>query len=315
MSRILVISCLSLLILFNASPRLYCQQVSDEILLNATVTNKRGNYINGLTQTNFAVFDEKVEQKITTFSGADGPASVGILLDRSASMELAGSKRSFMKEALARFFVGSNPANEYFLVGFNKQPQLLVDWTRDAKSILDKLDAMPPPVGVTAFYDACYLGLEKVSRGPHRRHVLILISDAQDNVSHFRFAEVKRFLQESDALIYGIIPPESNLQNALGGSGTVLGVEGASILDELTTISGGFLYRPHSTKELNEAFEQVAVELRHQYSIGFRPQTSLNKKKYHRIKVTLSANEMVPAEFKSLTIRTRQGYYVPDNQK
>lgn len=313
MSRILILLFLSFLVL-SEYPHAQGQQLSDEILLNVTVTNKRGNYIKGLSQTNFALVDEKVEQRISTFSDADMPASVGILLDRSGSMELAGTKRSFVREALARFFSQSNVSNEYFLVGFNKQPQLLVDWTHDVKSLLDKLDSLPPPINGTALFDACYLGLEKVTRGSHRKHALIVISDGQDNVSHFSFMELKRSLQESDALVYAISPPSTESVSIPGGA-SVLRQEGAGILAELTTISGGMAYVPPDIKQVNGVLERIATELRNQYTIGFKPEISANKEKYRRLKVTLKSGEKLPPEYKNLTIRSRQGYYANSTQK
>ncbi len=314
MSRILILAFLSFFLL-GESPPLQGQRLADEIFLNVTVANKRGNYIKGLRQTNFALVDEKVEQEITAFSNADQPVSVGILLDRSASMEPPGVKRPFMKEALAHFLDQSNNANEYFLIGFNRQPQLLLDWTRDTKALLEKLDTLPRAVSQTALFDACYLALEKVTRGSHRKHALIVISDGQDNVSHFSFIELKRSLQESDALVYAISPPPPTDFASIPGGTSVLRQEGAGILAELTTISGGMAYVPPDIKQVTGVLERIATELRNQYTIGFKPEISANKENYRRLKVMLKSGEKLPPEYKNLTIRSRQGYYANSTQK
>ncbi|MEJ7712340.1 MAG: VWA domain-containing protein [Pyrinomonadaceae bacterium] len=101
---------------------------------------------------------------------------------------------------------------------------------RDADSVLDKLTFVQTR-GQTALYDATYLGVEKVTRGTHRKRAIILISDGQDNNSRYTFNELKRQLKESDVLIYGI--------GILGGGdpASSSGMVGQSILDEIAGAS------------------------------------------------------------------------------
>jgi Ca-activated chloride channel family protein len=304
-TRIFIALCLWLLL----PPCSQAQQRADDVLISVTVTNKRGNYLKGLKSANVVLFDEKVEHSFDQFAATDTPVSIGILLDRSASMHLPPNEASSLRQALGQFITKSNPSNEYFLVGFNKQPQLLVEWTREVDSLLSKFNALPEAAYHTALYDACYVGLEKVARGSHRRHVLILISDGLDNESRFKFAEVKAFLQESDAVLYGVIPPAAHWDGSVPGN--VLMVEGGGSLDELTTLSGGMLYTPHNAKEMIEVFDRIAVELRNQYLLSFKPRIAAGKPKYRRIKLKVKQDATLPPEFKDLIIRTRQGYFAP----
>lgn len=269
---------------------------TDLITLTVTVTDAYGRYVSGLEKKHFTVFDDKTEQEITFFSDDDAPVSVGVVFDMSGSM--SGDKIRKAREALARFIQTSHERDEYFLVGFNSRAQLLLDRTRDGNSVLNKLTFIEPKSN-TALYDACYLGVEKVSRGTHQKRALLLISDGQDNDSRYTFSEVRRLLKESDVVLYSI--------GILGGGdpSSSLGLEGQAVLDELSSVSGGKAFFPNSAAEMDEIFEKIALELRHQYSIGYRPANFVNDGKWHKIKVKVQPPRGLPR----LTIRSKEGYY------
>ncbi|HEX8142911.1 MAG TPA: VWA domain-containing protein [Pyrinomonadaceae bacterium] len=275
---------------------------TDLITLTVTVTDAYGRYVSGLEKKHFTIFDDKVQQEIAFFSDDDAPVSVGVIFDVSGSM--SGDKIRKAREALARFIQTSHNSDEYFLIGFNNRAQLLLDRTRDGNAVLNKLTFIDPKSN-TALYDACYLGVEKVSRGTHPKRALLLISDGQDNDSRYTFSEVRRLLKESDVVLYSI--------GILGGGdpGSSLGVEGQSILDELSSVSGGKAFFPNTAPEMDEIFEKIALELRHQYSIGYRPANFTNDGKWHKIKVKVQPPRGLPR----LSVRSREGYYAITNPR
>ena len=269
---------------------------TDLVTFTVTVTDQYGRYVSGLTQKAFTVFDDKLEQEITYFSDDDAPVSVGVVFDVSGSM--SGEKISRARQALSRFIQTSHNSDEYFLIGFNSRAQLLMDRTRDGDAVLDKLTFIQTR-GQTALYDACYLGVEKVTRGAHPKRAIILISDGQDNDSRYTFNEVRRLLRESDVVLYGI--------GILGGAdpGSALGMDGQAKLDELASVSGGKAFFPNTGAEMDEIFERIALELRHQYSIGYKPSNFANDGKWHKIKVKVQPPRGLPRLF----VRSREGYY------
>src|SRR5687767_1676544 len=172
---------------------------SDLITLTVTVTDTYGRFVTGLGKNAFTVFDDKTQQEITFFSDEDAPVSLGIIFDVSGSM--SGDKIMRAREALAKFVDTSHSRDEYFLIGFNTRAQLLLDRTRDSDALLNKLTFVQTK-GQTALYDATYLGVERVTRGAHKKRAVLLISDGQDNSSRYTFSELKRLLKESDVIIY-----------------------------------------------------------------------------------------------------------------
>ena len=278
------------------------------IRLTVTVTSSK-RFVTELNQENFQVWVDKDSAKIVRLTSQEEPVSVGVLFDVSASMgTLRTTKKvgelSLIQRALVRFFELSNPANDYFLVGFNVKPQLLVDWTSDTASIMDNLGVVKPK-GNTALYDACYVAMEKLQHGRHAKRVLLLISDGQDNTSRFSFQEVRELLKETGILLYAI-----HLQSS-EAAGSSLGMEGEGVLSELTTTSGGFLFIGRifrRQRDAEEIFETIANELRNQFSLEIQPPSVTSKKKWHKIKVKLTSASGGSA-FKNLTLRTRAGYY------
>jgi len=275
---------------------------TDLVTFNVTVTDIYGRFVAGLGKQAFSVLDEKAPQEITFFSDEDAPVSVGILFDVSGSM--SGDKVRRARDALAHFIQTSHDRDEYFLIGFNSRAQLLMDRTRDGQAVLDKLTFVQTKNN-TALYDACYLGVERVQRGTHSKRALLLISDGQDNNSRYTFNELRRVLKESDVVLYAI--------GILGGSdmGSALGMEGQGTLDELSGVSGGKAFYPRSGAEMDDIFEQIALELRHQYSIGFKPKNFVTDGKWHKIKVDVHPPRGLPKLF----VRTKQGYFAITNPK
>jgi len=273
---------------------------TDLVTLTLTVTDPYGRYVSGLNKNAFTVFDNSVEQEISYFSDADAPVSVGILFDVSGSM--SGEKVRKARKALERFINTSHPSDEYFLIAFNNRAQLLMDRTRDGEALLRKLTLVQPKNN-TALYDAVYLGVERVTRGTHQKRAMLVISDGQDNASRYNFGEVRRLMKESDVVTYSVGIMDR------GDSGSANGMQGQAFLDELSSVSGGKSFYPQTDIEMDEIFERIALELRHQYSIGYTPKDFKIDGKWRKVKTKIKPPRGLPR----LTVRAREGYYATPN--
>jgi Ca-activated chloride channel family protein len=274
---------------------------SDLVTLTVTVTDTYGRFVTGLNKNAFTIFDDKNEQEIAFFSDEDAPVSLGIVFDVSGSM--GGDKIMRAREALSKFVDTSHARDEYFLIGFNSRAQLLLNHTRDSDALMQKLTFVQTH-GQTALYDATYLGVERVTRGAHKKRAVLLISDGQDNSSRYTFNELKRMLKESDVIIYaiGIVSPNDD---------SALGYGGRAILEELAGVSGGKAFFPSTGAEMNDTFERIALELRTQYSISYRPSAFANDGKWHKLKIKVQP----PRGFPRLFVRGREGYFASATPK
>jgi Ca-activated chloride channel family protein len=274
---------------------------TDLITFNVTVTDAYGRFVSGLKQNAFSVFDDKDQENITFFSDEDAPVSVGIVFDLTGSM--GGEKVQRAKDALSHFMQTSDDRDEYFLITLQSgRAFLTMDKTRDSKAILEKLTFVQTK-GNTAFYDGVYLANERVQRGTYPKRAVLVISDGQDNNSRYTFNELRKSLKESDVEIYCIGIEES-------GNGS-LAMEGSGILDEISGVSGGKAFFPRSGAEMDDIFEQIALELRHQYAIGYKPPNFVSDGRWHRLKVKVSPPRGLPRLF----VRSKEGYFALANPK
>jgi Ca-activated chloride channel homolog len=157
--------------------------------------------------------------------------------------------------------------------------------------------------GNTAFYDGVYLAAEKVQRGAYPKRVVLVISDGQDNNSRYTFGDLRKMVKESDVAIYSIGIEES-------GNGS-LALEGSGILDEISGVSGGKAFFPRTNAEMDDIFEEIALELRHQYAIGYKPKDFKPDGRWHHIKVKINPPRGLPRLF----VRSKEGYFALANPK
>jgi Ca-activated chloride channel family protein len=258
-----------------------------------TVTDRGGRAIAGLPKESFRIYDDKVEQQISFFSDEDTPASIGILFDTSGSMSGRTIERA--KEALARFVQTSHPQDEFFLIAFSSRPHPLLDRVRDGKAVLDKFSFVQPN-GDTALYDAVDMGIEKVSQGTYPKHAIILISDGEENHSRSSLGKVRRELEESGVVVYTLRVGSLPLPKSVGGM----------VMEQIAAVSGGKAFWPSNSERMDEAFEQIALDLRRQYSIGYLPSNFIADGKLHRIRVSVTVPRGLSRE---VVVRNRKGYY------
>ncbi len=269
------------------------------VVVSVTVTDPYDRIVTGLDQNNFQVFDEKVEQKIASFSTEDAPISVGLIFDSSGSMS---DKIQKSKEAALQFFKTSNPQDEFMLINFNERPNLVSGFTSKFENLQDRL-LFVKSGGKTALLDAIYLGLNEMKKASTSRKALLLISDGGDNHSRYTENDVKRAIKEADVQLYcvGIFEPLASRGRTPEEAG------GPGLLAEMSEISGGRMFSVEDANELPDIAEKISIELRNQYVIGYKPSNLVRDGRWRRIKVKL----VPPRGLPPLQVYARTGYYAP----
>jgi Ca-activated chloride channel homolog len=274
---------------------------TDVVTFTVTVTDPYNRLVTGLDKQHFEVFEDKVRQSISFFNDDDVPVSLGIVFDVSGSMK---GKLDRAREALKAFIDTSHGDDDFFLVGFNQRANLLAEFT-DGDSLSNKLTLVAPD-GQTAVYDAVYLAIEKVKQGRHNKRAVLLISDGQDNSSRYSYGELRKQLKEAGVQIYCI-----GIVELGGGSGGTLDLQGQAILEEIAQVTGGKSFFPRSAAELEDMTTRIALELRHQYSIGYEPTNVKRDGQWHKIKVQVKPPRGLPA----LRVQHKEGYYSVQKKK
>ena len=267
---------------------------TDIVNVTISVTDPYGRFVTGLGKDRFEVYDNKVKQEIAHFTDEDAPVSLGIVYDVSGSMR-ERINRSI--RALRRFIETSHNDDDFFLIAFNDRAKLLQDFTTSGDSVLGHL-MFANPHGSTALYDAAYIAVEKVQQGRHSKRALLIISDGQDNNSRYTYKELRNIVKEADVQIYaiGITDPYND---SLAGYGR-------SVLEEITRMTGGRAFFPndYNEPELVEICTRIALELRHQYSVGFYPTDVPSEAKWHKVQVKVNP----PRGLGRLSLSYREGY-------
>lgn len=272
--------------------------------VSVVVLDGKGNPVRGLRREAFTLFDGKERREIVSFAEADAPATVGVVLDVSGSMN-PPRKRRHIREALLRFFADCNAADEFFLIAFNQGVQLLLDTTSDPAAVIAALDryGAADTAGQTAFYDALYLGLNRAARGRRARRALLVVTDGQDNASRYRFGEVKRALGESDVIVYAVAA------GFTGDDTAMLAYGGRETLTHLTRYSGGAAFFAENEKGLHNAMAQAAAEIRARYTLGFVPAPKARDDGWHELKLKLAEVRDGRGKKVETFLRARQGFY------
>lgn len=271
---------------------------SSLVLIPVHVTNAIGASITGLPRESFHIYEDRVEQAISSFITEDAPVSVGFLFDTSGSMRTKVKKSA---EAAAAFFRTANPEDEFFLIEFNDKARLMVPFTKDSEQVYQEI-AHTRPFGRTTLMDAIHLALGQMKAARHARKAIVIISDGGDNWSRHSEREVRNALIESDVQLYAMGIFDAELTEKQPAEER----NGPKLLSELTELTGGRHYPVPNIEELPAISQRIGRELRSQYLLGYYSANEARDGKYRHVSVKLTT-----ANVRSLRTYYRRGYYAP----
>lgn len=264
----------------------------DLVVLNVRVIDKDSRSVPNLSKEAFQIEEDGKPQNVALFDGEDAPATIGLVLDSSASIN---SRHSQILNAAMQFTGSSNPRDEMFVLQFNERLYWMVPKELQDASNIDWLYqalTWTPVGGRTALYDAVAAALERAGRGVWEKRALIVLSDGGDNASRKTFSDVVRLAQESNVTIYtiGLFDPLASEARP-------------PVLRKLAELTGGDAYMPEGADSLLPVWEKISQGIRSQYTIGFRPAPSSVDGKFHSIRVRVK----VPG-LRGVSAHTRPGY-------
>jgi Ca-activated chloride channel family protein len=258
-----------------------------------TVADKNGRFITNLQKNDFKVTEDYTQQTISNFSNETNlPLSIGLVFDTSASIL---GKLKFEQEAAGEFFYTTlrRGTDKAFVVTFDNQAGLAQDFT-DNSELLTKSLTKVHSAGTTALFDAVYEAVANKLVGQQGRHVIIVISDGDDNSSERSIDDTIEMAQKSDTVIYAVGTNPTELFGSTRDRGN-------RFLKRLTEETGGRLFLPVKLEDLTQSFLQISEELRSQYTLGYFSSNTKRDGSYRRIKITTTN--------KLFRVRAREGYY------
>ncbi len=267
----------------------------EEVVLRASVVDDQRHLVTSLDQSAFSVFEDSVQQRITSFHRQDVPVAMGIVIDNSGSMR---EKRDKVNEAVLNLLRHSNPLDEIFVVNFSQDSYLDQDFTSDLDLVREALQKVSMR-GTTALYDAIVASSVHLINNTHLDNkVLLVITDGEDNTSRETLQEARLQLQQKKGpTLY-----------AIGLMGGDMGRQGHDALEGLADSMGGASFFPSTLDELDNISQTIGRDIRTRYAIGYRSSNPRQNSDYRKVHVVAQARG-----FRQLTVRTRTGYYPGEN--
>jgi VWFA-related protein len=258
-----------------------------------TVTDKRGRFITNLDRGDFEIFENKKPQEISEFtSESDLPLRLAILVDTSNSIR---ERFRFQQEAAVNFINGvMREQDKAIVVSFDSSAELVADLTGDTNKLESAIRDMRPGGG-TALFDAIYFACrDKLMQDQPMykfRRAMVVLSDGEDNNSKVSRDQALEMAQKADVVVYTISTNISRVET-----------EGDKIMHYFADQTGGVAFFPFQAADLNQSFENIANELRHQYNLFYRPNPLKNDGVFHTVQIKVRGR-------KDVIVRARRGYY------
>ena len=282
--------------------------------VDVMVVDNNGSPLQNLGKKNFQLFDDGVPQAITNFGTSEAPMNVCILV------EFSNRWWPFLYLAVEyswQFVQVIGPKDWVAVVSFDLKPYILTDFTQDRGEVRSAISQLQIP-GFSEYdlYDALAFVLDRMKE-VHGRKAVVAVVSGMDSFSKLTYDQCLKIVRASDTPIYPISIMEFiTLRNPRGDNINSLQAENA--LKTIASYSGGQAYFPRFEQEVPQDYQQIAEQLRMQYSLGFVPTNATHDGQFHKLKVGLVDDQGNPLiifneKGKKLKYRivARDGYYAP----
>jgi VWFA-related protein len=235
------------------------------MFVNVTAVREDGSE-ERVTSKEVSLYDGGQEQKIQAFTPDPTPARIVILVDNSLGLRADVEK---LQKATREFAYEIYEGDQVMVVGFDQQPEIIADWTDDAKKIEAALPLFRKR-GEPHLFDALSAVINDAFGplvGRVRKRVIVLVADGLDRGSRTRFEKVYGDLLRQDITVYALQIPDRT-----GGALRRDKLKPAQAIQKLTEGTGG---RVLSVNDSRDAAKIICDELRkHRYVLAYTP-TSL----------------------------------------
>lgn len=279
------------------------------VTLNVSVvdrTTSRG--LTGLTQTDFKLFEDGTEQKISHFESSNAPFNLILLIDLSGSTK---DKLSLIRNAAQHFVDAARPGDSIAVITFAATPVLVSQLTTDHAALRQRISGIETAPGDTKLYDSLNFAmtdaLKDASRS--RRNAIVVLSDGLDGTlpsvkgdgSTRSYAEVLNQIREFDGVLYALWVDTEYESLSDKDTQPEDFDAGHDRMAEMADAGGGLFYEVAKLEDLAGAYERVVADIGTVYSLAYRPENDVRDGKWRAIRVKVTRPNAVA--------RGKGGYY------
>jgi Ca-activated chloride channel family protein len=272
------------------------------VALNVTVLDPQKQYVAGLTQGDFAVFEDGVQQQVRFFEAQDIPVDLIVLIDTSSSMR---DKMDAVHEAAVGFLKTLKTGDRGAIVSFSDGVEVLQTLTPDRQALEAAIRGTTAH-GSTSLHNALYIALKQFGRPAGgetemRRQAIAVLSDGEDTSSLITFDDVLQLARKSGVTIYtiGLQSRPAGARNSSPMARTFSTADYS--MKSLAQETGAQAFFPQHVSELKSVYATIAQELASQYAMAYSPANGRSDGRFRRIVVQVTARP-------ELRLRTRSGY-------
>ena len=267
-------------------------------VLASVFDKKTKSFVTYLGQDDFSIFEDGRRQEITNFTReTDLPLTLAILTDTSSSV---APKLKFIQDAAVSFFFNVLKDNDRaMLVEFNSSVNLRQDFTDDPGKLTSQIRKLRT-AGNSSLFDAIEVVCDQKMIRETGRKAIIIISDGDDTGSTTNYRRAVEMALRAESTIFSV----SINRGGFFGTGDDTR-KGDKILKNLAEETGGKVFFPFMVEELEDAFRQINLELRSQYSIGYVSSNTRRDGRFRKLEIKVRERGM--------EVNHRRGYYAPVN--
>lgn len=307
------------------------QSRTDLVKIDVSVTDKHGNFVSGLGESDLLVLDNGVKQPTVLFTSVEEPAQVLLLLEMSPAVYLIRNEHILGAYALLD---GLAPDDEVALTTYDQSTHPMQAFTTDKSAMLGALDSIQYNIGAGElnFYESVSRVLDSLGRLPGKRAMVLLTTgldsssetlSSGDSPSTNHWNSLVQKLRGSDVVIFPIAlggslrgsgakkskttkegkKPDAGRNDRRESANPVTFAKADDALRSLAKLTGGLSYFPQSGADFAPIYKEIASALRHQYVVGI---AAAQDGEFHKLTVQVTKNKA-----SSLRVLAREGYLAP----
>lgn len=267
---------------------------SNLVPIPVSVFDARGIALTGLRLEDFELRVDGQLRAISDMTRTETSVRMAMLFDNSGSIDFA---REFEKQAAKHFFRKvMRPVDEAAIFSIESDSYLAQPLTKDVLLLERTIESFTRPEGSTSLFDAI-IDAAAYLRPYTGRRVLVIVSDGIETTSRNDFETTIRQVLADDCQIFIV-------QTGLYEGANLRALAAERRMEQLSGQTGGAVYVPKTTDELDLAFQQIAADLAHQYVLSYYSGEERRDGRFHSIDLRVRTR-------KDVRVRARKGYYSP----
>jgi Ca-activated chloride channel family protein len=284
---------------------------TDLVTVDATVTDKNGNFVRKLSAEDFVVYEDGQPQKLEFFEANEEAAltrslAVVFAIDKSGSIKPEEIDKQ--REATESFVKLVRPESLFAVITFSSEIRVLQDFTSEPQKISQAFRKIGEVTGASRIFGTIDRAVSMLKRAPRfrggrrLRRVVIIITDGFDNLDSTDQQDLIRRANDAEVTVYSITLPSYSPGTVTGRVMTLLDVS------RIVPSTGGSDFSA-DTKDFTPVFKAIAEEIRSGYTLAYYPSEKTRRDgRVHQLSVEVRKTGAI--------VRTnRNSYQAPNGEK